>query len=65
MRNPGRVGITVLVGAEAPISKVQGNAQDANEGAEDESGTWKVEADGKEVESRGDRNRGTPSPLFL
>ena len=38
MRNPGRVGITVLAGDEAPISKVQGNGRDANAEAEDESG---------------------------
>jgi len=75
MRNPGRVGITVLAGDEAPISKVQGNTRDANEDAEDESGRLNS---GGEAERGGPgtagtaemddeswrRNRVPPSPRF-
>ena len=50
MRNPGRVGITVCWRGGAPISKVQGNARDANEEAEDEIGMLKVGDEGKGVE---------------
>ena len=50
MRNPGRVGITVCRRGGAPISKVQGNARDANEEAEDEIGMLKVGDEGKGVE---------------
>jgi len=75
MRNPGRVGITVLAGDEAPISKVQGNGRDANEEEDDDSGRLNS---GEEAERGGPgtggtaemddeserRNRDTPSPRF-
>ncbi len=77
MRNPGRVGITVLVGDETPISKVQGNGRDANEGAEDgwmaQFGAGTAGATGDELtmdEAEGAeirveyQNWGAPSPCF-
>src|SRR5256885_428727 len=56
MRNPGRVGITVLARDEAPISKVQGNGRDANEEEDDESGRLNS---GEEAERGGPGTGGT------
>ena len=44
------MGITVCWRGGAPISKVQGNARDANEEAEHEIGMLKVGDEGKGVE---------------
>ena len=77
MRNPGRVGITVLAGDEAPISKVQGNARDANEEA---GNGWMAQFGGGTAGATGDeltmdkaeeteirveyQNWGPPPPVF-